>query len=1310
MRIRRSVRSWASAWRQTKPILRGARLFILLAAVTTLGLSAFFMRGAVASPPCPCTVFTPSQPASAPALYNEPGGIELGFKMRFDHDGYISSIRFYKTPGMGGVHSASLWNYTGTVRMANATFVNESASGWQDVQFAPVAVTANATYTVSVFMADGNYTATGNYFTSQINDSPFIIQKNGEAWDGTGYSGQGVFNSSSTSAYPRNSFNATNYWIDATYISSPDATPPTITTRTPAANTTGVAVTDALTATFDKRLIPASVSNSTFLVTNDQGQPVPGAISYDPTTSTAKFVANALWDVGKTYTVTAKGGSSGIEDFEGHFMSADHSWSFTASTTPLNCPCSLQNNQVPTGSTTYREVYSNGLELGLKIVPNTNGYLTSLRFYKPLVNPDSSHTGHVWDAQGNLLATATTTGESDYGWQEATLTTPLSVTKDQLYIISFGLSTGDYQATFGKLATPLASPGFTAYPSNDPRNTALGSGTTNSVFMDTAGVYPSHPSNNNAYYYLDAVFSKRSQDSLPLSTVSAEPTDNSYAVSRSAPIRLTFDHALNPATITSTSVQLRDSANQLVTRSVSYDQARRAIVISPTSALQATTQYTASIDAGVTDVRGVALGHTYSWSFTTGASGIAIDTNQGAGGPVLVLTAPGDTYGKYYAEILRTEGIPYFTVKDTSQLSASLLSQYVTTIVAQTSLSQNQVDTLSSWVAGGGNLIAMRPDKKLSGLLGLTDTNTTSLNQYLRVDPTTAAGAGIVSQSMQYKGTADRYAPNGATTVARLYSDATTATTFPAVTTRTIGQGTASAFSYDLARSVIALHQGNQSWSGQDRNGDGVVRSGDLFYGPKPGDIQQDWLDPTKMAIPQADEQQRLLVNLMTDVMKHRLPAPRFWYLPNNQKAALVLAGDDHGEPDISGTRQVLNNLLNQSSSGCSETDWQCLRASHYVYVSAVLTNNQAAQFAGYGFEIGDHPSEQGQCNNYTSYASLYARYTTDLTTWRAKFTSLPLQATSRYHCYDWSDWDMMPRADQAVGVNYDLNTVAYPASWVNSNSPMVTGSGMNMRLADSSGALLNVHQGVTNFDNTAADTTAVTAMFDNALGATGYYGLFGSHYDMQPGQTYQQQLVDIAVSRGVPVISAAQALDWLTSREQSTITNLASPVSGKLTFQLTPSEGAHGLQTMLPLTDGTGQLISLSRDGQTVTYRTDTIKGVQYGIFDARAGNYEARYSDYSQPINQPGRGTSSSPSFTAPTSTPTSSRNQPTTPPNDVLTNRNAHGLTEDLTRRAASTAASTPWYRQPAVLMTSAGVAVAAAAGGGSWLAAVRRRNLK
>ena len=40
-------------------------------------------------------------------------------------------------------------------------------------------------------------------------------------------------------------------------------------------------------------------------------------------------------------------------------------------------------------------------------------------------------------------------------------------------------------------------------------------------------------------------------------------------------------------------------------------------------------------------------------------------------------------------------------------------------LLAQTSLSAAQVGVLTTWVQGGGNLIAMRPDNQLDSLLGL---------------------------------------------------------------------------------------------------------------------------------------------------------------------------------------------------------------------------------------------------------------------------------------------------------------------------------------------------------------------------------------------------------------------------------------------------------------------------------------------------------------------------------------------------------------------------------------------------------------
>src|SRR6185295_17461549 len=127
------------------------------------------------------------------------------------------------------------------------------------------------------------------------------------------------------------------------------------------------------------------------------------------------------------------------------------------------------------------------------------------------------------------------------------------------------------------------------------------------------------------------------------------------------------------------------------------------------------------------------------------------------------------------------------------------------------SLSTGQTTTLTNWVNGGGKLIAMSPDKKLASLLGLATASGTLSNAYLKVDTSSGPGVGITDQTMQFHGSADRYLLAGATAIATLYSNASTATLNPAVTLRSVGSGggQAAAFTDDLARSVVYTRQGN---------------------------------------------------------------------------------------------------------------------------------------------------------------------------------------------------------------------------------------------------------------------------------------------------------------------------------------------------------------------------------------------------------------------------------------------------------------------------------------------------------------------
>ena len=207
--------------------------------------------------------------------------------------------------------------------------------------------------------------------------------------------------------------------------------------------------------------------------------------------------------------------------------------------------------------------------------------------------------------------------------------------------------------------------------------------------------------------------------------------------------------------------------------------------------------------------------------------------DEGPGGPILVISDAADRFGRYYAEILRAEGLNLFTATDVTNLDAGLLAAYEVVLVAPQTLSGAQVADLTDFVAAGGTLIAMRPGPELASLLGLSTAGGTLAEGYLQIDTNAGPGVGLTATTLQYHGVADRWNLSGATAIATLFSNATTATTHPAVTRRAVGAngGEAIAFAFDLARSVVYTRQGNPAWAGEERDGFSPRRSDDLFFG-----------------------------------------------------------------------------------------------------------------------------------------------------------------------------------------------------------------------------------------------------------------------------------------------------------------------------------------------------------------------------------------------------------------------------------------------------------------------------------------------
>ncbi|WP_374188725.1 DUF4082 domain-containing protein [Sinorhizobium sojae] len=149
---------------------------------------------------------------STPAIesVNDASAVNLGMKFQADAAGWITGIRFYKGANNTGPHTGYLWTSNGTL-LASATFTNETASGWQSVNLAQqVEIQPDTTYVVS-YSTNGFYSATGNFFSSEV------ANNNLRALSSAQNGGNGVYAYGASGLFPTSSFNSTNYYVDVAF-------------------------------------------------------------------------------------------------------------------------------------------------------------------------------------------------------------------------------------------------------------------------------------------------------------------------------------------------------------------------------------------------------------------------------------------------------------------------------------------------------------------------------------------------------------------------------------------------------------------------------------------------------------------------------------------------------------------------------------------------------------------------------------------------------------------------------------------------------------------------------------------------------------------------------------------------------------------------------------------------------------------------------------------------------------------------------------------------------------------------------------
>ena len=270
---------------------------------------------------------------------------------------------------------------------------------------------------------------------------------------------------------------AANYvWLFRTLPASA-STPPTVISTVPVNGATGVAINQAVSATFSVAMNPATVDGATFTLTGPGATAVTGVVTYVPAGSVATFTPAANLAPSTLYTATI---TTGAEDLADVGLAANYVWTFTTaatvvavpptviSTVPLNGATAVPLNQIvsATFSVPMNPATINGTTFtltgpGATAVPGLVAYaaIGNTLTFTPTANlaPSTLFTATITTGAQNLAGTGLA---ANYVWTFTTGTTVVAIPPEIVSTIPVNTATNvplnqAVDVTFSEAMNPL---------------------------------------------------------------------------------------------------------------------------------------------------------------------------------------------------------------------------------------------------------------------------------------------------------------------------------------------------------------------------------------------------------------------------------------------------------------------------------------------------------------------------------------------------------------------------------------------------------------------------------------------------------------------------------------------------------------------------------------------------------------------------------------------------------------------------------------------------------------------------------------
>lgn len=430
---------------------------------------------------------------------------------------------------------------------------------------------------------------------------------------------------------------------------------PTVTSTTPAANATNVAVNTAIAATFSKAINAATLSSSAFTLAAQGGGAVAGAVTYNAGTMTATFTPSASLAYSTTYTATL---TTAVSSSDSAALAATFTWSFTTAA----APAPVVNSVTPAAGAT-------GVAIGTAV---------SASFSEAMNAASISTSTFTLAAQGGAAVPGAVS--YDASSQTATFTPTASLAYSSTYTatITTGVTSSSGTALAAAktwsftTAAPAALIVSSMFPANGATNVSVTSALTatfsqamnagsltSSTFTLTAqgggavaGAVTYNAATMTATFAPAASLAYNTQytatvttgasaasgamlagnvswnfttQKAPVPTITTTaPVSGATNVAVNSAVTVTFGTAMNASTITSSTFTVTPQGGSALAGTVTYDAATMTATFAPAASLNYSTQYTAAITTGAQTTNGGALSANFTWSFTT-TTGVTVD-------------------------------------------------------------------------------------------------------------------------------------------------------------------------------------------------------------------------------------------------------------------------------------------------------------------------------------------------------------------------------------------------------------------------------------------------------------------------------------------------------------------------------------------------------------------------------------------------------------------------------------------------------------------------------------------------------------